>query len=208
MLTRNLKIFFLLLIFKPSFSQVSKLKLEIITEIYLSNQKDSDLKSILFENENLGTYNVINNICYIKTINGDFKLIPEKYNIGINVIKNAEDKIIGLTKKKKDQSHIIGFQNRVFKLEGKKNSNQYKLKELQDQDEQQISFPKRIILHISKNSEMDLYHNLDNIPPDLLPIIANTKNTNNRISKIKTASIFASAALIVIDILLKPKNNK
>jgi hypothetical protein len=184
-------LFFSIFISSKAFSQEGKfskkeLLLNKTTEVNLTGQIDQIYQSIISDSVYLGKVSFQNQNCYFNFNDNKYTLVPEKYNIGINLVKDHENKIIGMTEKM-DNNYILGIENRIFKFIKLLNqTNKYYLTELKEGKKETSYFSKTLFLKISKNSKMEILHDLDNIPVSILPALIRTKQTSKEIKVITT----------------------
>jgi hypothetical protein len=190
-----------------------ELLLNKFTEVNLTGQIDQTYQSIISDSVYLGKVSFQDQNYYFNFNDKKYTLVPEKYNIGINLVKDHENKIIGMTEIM-DNNYILGIENRIFKFIKLLNQpNKYCLTELKEGKKETTDFSKTLFLKISKNAKMEILHDLDNIPVSILPLIVRTKKTSKEIKVIKTKTNFGIiylairlvSSIIVITIVLTSK---
>ncbi|HLO45109.1 MAG TPA: hypothetical protein VK175_12310 [Leadbetterella sp.] len=169
-----------------SFSQVSvdltdkTIALDYSTNVDLKKISGSDHRMLVINGEEISKIYLSKGQIDVKFGETSFKAMPEDYNIGVALVKDNNGKVVGMSKKY-GKIHLVGIGNRIFKLERLDNQKQYKLWELQDGKSENKSVPKKILIRQGRE-EMEIFHNLEDIPITAIPFIINTKGVDTNIS--------------------------
>jgi hypothetical protein len=189
-----------------AYSQISRTILEktiplsFATNVNIKKESGSDYRKLLIEGEEISKVYVSNGELDVKFENESFKAMPENYNIGVALIKNNSGKVVGMSKKY-GKVHLVGIGNRIFKLERLDSQTQYKLWELQDGKSENKSVPKKIIIQQGRH-QMEIFHNLDDIPLTAIPFLINTKGVDNNIANKALKGFLATIALTALRVAI------
>lgn len=209
---KNPLCFLAILIFATNYGycQISRnilektIPLNIATNVNIKKESGSEYRKLLIEGEEISKIYISNGELDVKFGSESFKAMPENYNIGVALIKNNSGKVIGMSKKY-GKVHLVGIGNRIFKIERQSSPTQYKLWELQDGKSENKAVPKRIIIQQGRQ-QMEIFHNLDDIPLTAIPFLINTKGVDNNISNKVLKGFLATLALTAIRVAIVSTN--
>jgi len=188
------------------YSQISRniieetIPLSFATNVDIKKESGSDYRKLLIEGEEISKIYLSNGEMDVKFENESFKAMPENYTIGVALIKNNNGKVVGMSKKY-GKVHLLGIGNRIFKLERLDSQTQYKLWELQDGKSENKSVPKKIIIQQGRH-QMEIFHNLDDIPLTVIPFLINTKGVDNNIANKALKGFLATIALTALRVAI------
>ncbi len=169
------------------------IELDLFTSLEIKKNNKFGLKSLKNKKEDTLSFSIRHGGIIDTAQNNSFYVILAKKNNGFAIIKDENGKITGEIKEF-NKYQIIEVENRTFKLEQThKIKFEYKLIELGGEDYENNHNFKKIILEYRK-VYFDIYHNLDDIPATLIPLLINTDNIDFSIASKRLSNFMNSSS--------------